>query len=425
MADNFIYSLIELGTVAVEVILILLYCNRLNVKSALSTGITAACYALFLTPLAIMSLCSAPPVWRIGYSFVGLALLYRFCYDIDWPNSIYLTAVFLILSLASDILCSYVFEAIGIENNGLSGSAFERIAYNGIAKLLHLILIQTVPFLIRRKQHRISFVGIIPLLTAQLVSLLICLCLYFTGISTGEVPPGTIVGVLATLYVNIVICFYVEAISAKNDLEREKELMEREYQHDLKYYESIKKSQEETRSLWHEIKKYLNTIHALVDGGQNSAAVQCMDEVEQHFGELTINVDAGNNIINSILSIGLQQAQQNHIPFYIDAWVSPELGVLPQDLFIILGNAIDNAIEECCQIPAEQGPHIQVSIHQKGKMLAIKVENPCRSQATPKPGKIHGYGLKNVQRCVDKYNGELQATIQENVFHFFVLLNMK
>lgn len=424
MADNLIYSLVELGTVAVEVVLILLYCNRLNVKSTVSPGITAACYALFLAPLAVMSLCSAMPVWRIGYSFVGLALLYRFCYDIDWPNSIYLTAVFLILSLASDILCSYVFNVIGIENNGLSGNALERIAYNGIAKLLHLILIQTIPFLIRRKQSRISFVGIIPLLTAQLASLMICLCLYFTGIHTGRLPLGTIVGVVATLYVNIVICFYVEAISAKNDLDREKELMERKYQNDLKYYESIKKSQEETRSLWHEIRKYLNTIHALVDSGQNSAAVQCMDEVEQHFGELTINVDVGNSIINSILSVGLHQAQENHIPFYIDAWVSANLGVLPQDLFIILGNAIDNAIEECRQMSVEQKPYIQVSIHQKGKMLAIKIENPCRPQSMPKPGKIHGYGLKNVQRCAEKYNGELQTIIQDNVFHFFVLLNM-
>lgn len=425
MADNFSYSLIELGTVAIEVVLIRLYCNRLNIKSTMSTNRTIACYVLFLIPLAIMSLCFIMPAWRIVFSFIGLSLLYRFCYGIDWPNSVYLTAIFLILSLVSDILCSYGFDVLGIGNNGLSGNAFDRIAYNGIAKLLHLILIQTVPFLIRRKNPHVSFVGIIPLLTAQLASLLICLCLYFTGISTGNVPLGTIIGVLATLYVNIVICFYVEAISTKNDLDREKELMEREYQNDLKYYESIKKSQEETRSLWHEIRKYLNTIHALVDGGQNSAAVQCMDEVEQHFGGLTINVDIGNNIINSILSVGLHQAQEHHIPFYIDAWVSADLGVLPQDLFIILENAIDNAIEECCQIPIEQKTHIQVSIHQKGKMLVIKVENPCRSQSTPKPGKIHGYGLKNVQRCVDKYDGELQTTIQNGVFQFFVLLNMK
>lgn len=422
MADNFIYSLVELGTVAVEVVLILLYCNRLNVKSTMSTSRTVACYILFLTPLAIMSLCSAMPVWRIGYSFVGLALLYRFCYDIDWPNSIYLTAVFLILSLTSDILCSYGFVVIGIENNGLSGSAFDRIAYNGIAKLLHLILIQTVPFLIRGKHPHISFVGIIPLLTAQIASLLICLCLYFTGVSAGDVPLGTIVGVVATLYVNIVICFYVEAISAKNNLEREKELLEREYQHNLKYYESIQQSQEETRALWHEIRKYLNTIHALVDGEENIAAVQCMDEVEQFFGGLTVNVDVGNKIINSILSIGLQLSKQNQIPFHVDVWVSEDLGVAPQDLFIILGNAIDNAIEECLQL---SNPYINVSIHQKENLLVIKVENPCRQQPTPKPGRIHGYGLKNVKRCVDKYDGELQASVQDNIFYFFVLLNMK
>ena len=58
-------------------------------------------------------------------------------------------------------------------------------------------------------------------------------------------------------------------------------------------------------------------------------------------------------------------------------------------------------------------------------MLAIKVGNPCRPQQTPKPGKIHGYGLKNVKWCVDKYNGELQAVVQDGVFRFFVLLNMK
>lgn len=58
-------------------------------------------------------------------------------------------------------------------------------------------------------------------------------------------------------------------------------------------------------------------------------------------------------------------------------------------------------------------------------MLGIKVENPCRPQQPPKPGKIHGHGLKNVKRCVDKYNGELQAVVQDGVFRLFVLLNMK
>lgn len=364
-------------------------------------------------------------VWIENFLFFfGLALLYWCCYSLDLPNSIYLTAVFLILSVVSDILCSYSVDLIGISNNGIEGSAFERVVYNGISKLIHLILIQTAPYLIRRKQPNVSFVGAFPLLTAQFASLLICLCLYFSGIHSGGVELGTVLGVIATLYVNIVICFYIESISAKNDLEREKELTEREYQHNLKFYESIKQSQEETRALWHEIKKYMNTIHTLVDGGANQAATQCMNEVEQVFDGLTVNVDVGNSIISGILSIGLQQSKQNHIPFHVEAWVAADLGIAPQDLFVILGNAIDNAIDECRQLPPEQAPYIKVSIHQKSQMLVIKVENPCRAQPTPKPGKIHGYGLKNVQRCVDKYNGELQATAEEQVFHFFVLLNM-
>lgn len=425
MEDSVLFSWVELETVAVEVVLIVLYSNRIKIGPSVSIGRRIIYFILFFLPLAIMSLYPALSVLRIIYSFFGLTILYRFCYDMDLPNSVYVTAVFLILSVAADIICSYCLKWIGVFNNGISDSSFDRITYNVMSKLIHLILIQTVPFLIRRKQPHLSFMGAIPLLTAQLASIVVCVCLYFSGVAAGEVQLRTIIGVLATLYVNIVICFYVEAISAKNELAREMEVAEREYQHNLKYYESVKQSQEETRCLWHEIQKYMNAIHTLVGEGENQAAVQCMAEVEQIFNSLTVNVDVGNKIISGILSIGLQQAKQHHIPFHVDAWVSADIGIAPQDLFIILGNAIDNAIEECSQLAAEEEKYINVSIHQKGQLLAVKVENPCRLQPTPKPGKIHGYGLKNVKRCVDKYDGELQAAAQDGVFSFFVLLNLK
>lgn len=416
---------IEIGTLVVEVALIILYSRRLGLDNNKSKVKAAAGFSLFFIPLAILSLFPALSWVRILYSFAGLTILYRYCYDIDLPNSIYLTAIFLILSVLSDILCSYLAGFVGISNNGVFGDAFERITYNVLAKLIHLVLIQIVPYLVKRKRTNVSFVGAVPLLTAQFACLLICLCLYFSGMRSGSLTLETVIGVLATLYIDILVCFYVETISAKNELAREKELAERDYLHSLKYYESVKQSQEETRSLWHEIRKYMDTMQTLVDNGDNPATAQCMNEVKQAFDGLTVNVDVGNNIISGILSIGLQQAKQNKIPFHVDAWVSPHLGVAPQDLFIILGNAIDNAIEECRQLPSEMESYINVSIHQKGKMLAIKVENPCRVQPTPKPGKVHGYGLKNVKKCIEKYNGELQAEQSENKFHFFVLLNMK
>lgn len=425
MGDNAFFPIIETGTVFVEIALIVLYCRRVNMVMIISGWKCALAYLLFFVPFAFLSFIPVNPWLRVCCSFLGISCLYWICYDIDFPNSVYLTVGFLSLSVVSDIVCSYCVGLLGIPYNGISGSPTDRIAYNTAAKLIHLILIQIFPYLLRRKQANVSFVGTIPLLTAQLASLMICLCLYDVGVQSGIIAIKTAVAVLATLYVNIVISFYIEAIGVKNRLEREKEVFELEYQRDLKYYESVKQSQEETRSLWHEIKRYMNTIHALVDGGDNQAAMQCMNEAEQVFNDLTVNVDVGNKIISSILSVGLQQAKQHSIPFRVDVWVSEKLGVSPQDMFIILGNAIDNAIEECCQLAPEQETYINVSIHQKNKMLVIKIENPCRLKPSPKPGKIHGYGLKNVKRCVEKYNGEMQAQTSDGIFNFFVLLNMK
>ena len=425
MENKLILTGIEIGTVLIEILLVLLYTQRLKLPKRPSHKRILCAYALFFVFLAFFSVLPIFPWMRILLSFVSLTCLYHFCYDIDLSNSIYITAIFLLLSLISDILCSFIVTLAGIPDFGVGNNPYDRITYYTSAKLTHLICIQlSVPFL-RKKQANVSFIGTLPLLTAQIASLIVCMLLHYSDLHSGSSSLRTIVCVLAILYINIVICFYVEAVSIKNELTHEKESIEREYQFKLKYYESIKQSQEETRSLWHEIQKYLNTMQTLLNSQENEAASNCMMEANRRFHDLTTTVDVGNSVLNGILNIGLQEARQHHIPFHIDAWVSENLGVTPQDLFIILGNAIDNAIEECTQLSPDIEPSIHISIHQKEKFLVIKVDNPCRPVPTAKSGKIHGYGLKNVQRCVSKYNGEIQTKNDHGTFHFFVLLNMK
>lgn len=425
LENKLILAGIEIGTVLIEILLVLLYTQRLKLPKRPSHKRILCAYALFFIFLALFSVLPVFPWMRILLSFISLTCLYHFCYDIDLSNSIYITAIFLLLSLISDMLCSFIVTLAGIPDFGVGNNPYDRITYYTSAKLTHLICIQlSVPFL-RKKQVNISFSGALPLLTAQIASLVVCMLLHYSDVHSGSSSLRTVVCVLAILYINIVICFYVEAVSIKNELAHEKESAEREYQFKLKYYASIKQSQEETRSLWHEIQKYLNTMQTLLNSQENEAASQCMTEANQLFRNLTTTVDVGNPVLNGILNIGLQEARQKHIPIHLDVWVSETLGVTPQDLFIILGNAIDNAIEECTQLDPDTEPSIHVSIREQGKILVLKVKNPCRPVSAPKPGKIHGYGLKNVQKCISKYNGELQTRIENGVFHFMVLVNMK
>lgn len=423
--DNLIFTWIEIGTALIEVILILFYCQRLKLPKRISSVGIIGVFSLFFCFLSAFSIFPVLPWIRLILSFLGLSCLFYVSYDIDFANTVYMTAGFLLLSVIADSLCSFMIEIAGLPDYGLGSKPYYRITYNAISKLLHLILIQSTAWILRRKTVHVSFAGSIPLLTAQLASLVVCMLLHYSDVISGGISIRTVIGVLAILYINIVICFYVEAIGAKNELEQEKEATEREYQYKLKYYESVKQSQEETRALWHEIQKYLNTMETLLGSQENEAASKCLLEANHRFHDLTKAVDVENPVLNGILNLGVQNAKKHNIPIHLDVWVNETLGVAPQDLFIILGNAIDNAIEECSQFSSKSAPEIRVSIHQKGQLLFIKVTNPCGTVPEKKPGKIHGYGLKNVQRCVNKYNGELQTGIENSIFHFFVLLNMK
>ncbi len=424
MDNKLVFLGIETGTVVVETILVLLYSQRLKLKRKSSRTQTIYAYVLFFFLLETFSILHISPWIRMLVSFLGLIGIFRLCYEIDLPNICYTTAIFLILAVIADVLCSFIVKYIGIYDYGIGDVPFSRITCNAIAKLIHLILLQLAVSFLHRKTANISFSGALPLLTAQISSLVVAVLLHYPDVHSGVITARTVTGVLAILYINIIICFYIESIGIKNELAHEKEAADREYQFKLKYYESIKQSQEETRSLWHEIQKYLNTMQTLIGSQENEAASKCMLEANQRFHDLTTTVDVGNPILNGILNLGVQDAKKYNIPLQMDVWVAETLGVAPQDLFIILGNAIDNAIEECSQLSSEIAPEIHVSIHQKGQLLLIKVDNPCRATPSKKPGKIHGYGLKNVQKCIAKYNGELQTKFENGAFHFFVLLNM-
>ena len=80
--------------------------------------------------------------------------------------------------------------------------------------------------------------------------------------------------------------------------------------------------------------------------------------------------------------------------------------ISPADLFIILGNTLDNTIEACAALsPGHRCVH--VVLRQKNQFLYYEVSNPYTANAKPKPGRIHGYGLKDVHNCVEKNQGPL------------------
>ena len=101
------------------------------------------------------------------------------------------------------------------------------------------------------------------------------------------------------------------------------------------------------------------------------------------------------------------------------------------DLYAILGNAIDNAIEAVEKIQVPEQRQIDVMIYKKQQFLAIHVVNPIPERlvyedelpvTTKRSKSDHGYGLKSIRYILRRYDGTLSISDEDGFFSLMLLI---
>ena len=103
------------------------------------------------------------------------------------------------------------------------------------------------------------------------------------------------------------------------------------------------------------------------------------------------------------------------------------------DLGVILGNALDNAIEAAERVK-ESKIVIELSSKRKGKMLLLNIKNPHSGEElkrdynglpiSTKTKGTHGIGLYNIRRIALKYSGMIKISTTEREFILSVMLKL-
>lgn len=106
-----------------------------------------------------------------------------------------------------------------------------------------------------------------------------------------------------------------------------------------------------------------------------------------------------------------------------------------EDLYSLMGNALDNAIEAAGQEEDRAKRMILLYAAARGSLFSIHMENPCAAQplfmdglpVTNKPDTdYHGYGVRSMRYLCEKYGGALTTGWEAGVFSLDILfpLNM-
>ena len=103
--------------------------------------------------------------------------------------------------------------------------------------------------------------------------------------------------------------------------------------------------------------------------------------------------------------------------------LSDEINVDLLELGVLIGNALDNAIEATENIEDSTDKTIFASIITMGGRIVVSVENPVKAEidtkriSTAKQDKVnHGYGLKSIKTIAQKYDGDVFVSCEGNIF---------
>ena len=195
------------------------------------------------------------------------------------------------------------------------------------------------------------------------------------------------------------------------------------------YYKGIAENRKITDKTMHDLR---NRMFALRDSfaEDNDAGIRKLEEICTAMSGNMIQNITGNDTIDALIAAKRMQMNEADIEFNSTCFVHSFGNVTNDDLSVILGNLLDNALE-ACQNVKEGKRKISLEMIQKGDFLGIAVINSIAKKVIIEKGKIkttkkekgtHGFGLKNTEETAAKYSGTISFDQTAETFTASVIL---
>lgn len=416
------YYFIELAGSITNIALLSLFMSRLFVRNKIQSKWHFAFLTLLCTGQCVLSLFPNWVIPRTLYLLLGGFLLARLFYEVQtWPAA-FASGSFFVLGSVVEILAMLLIGVRLPDTDLLMQAGAARVIYVVFSNLIQIPLLILVSHFFNREESDLRIVWLLPLISIQLASISVCYVVQCHA-ADKDFPDYMVFFMAVLLFVNIMIVFYVEALR-KNEKEKYlAELTEQHYHLQIEYYQQLLEKQQETKALWHDIKKYTAAMQAVAAQNDSEQLRQIAQAAEDAYERVKDISAVGNPVVDALLNQYLRSAKENQIQVLLDITIPEVLAISTLLLSVVICNTFDNAIEACRLIAPEKRV-IHLQLRKQNRILFYSIENPYIDAVTQlRVGKHHGYGLKNVERAVNQNNGNFQVEKSNGLFAVQIRLN--
>lgn len=342
------------------------------------------------------------------------------------------------------IVFSFLFAAMGMFGEALVGCAV--LAF-GVGKerqgdiwgivtyLIMLMIIKILQWFFKNEMiHELSWKTNLKMMLLPIGSMFLAHRIFYAQYEMGikGFYPNTILSILILLGLNIIVFNIYIQLSENLELQRKNAIYEKEFQLLERNMHEKESMMQEIRVKRHDLKHQMLNLLTLLQKGEYEkleSDMKQMAELDSLNGLFVVNTQ--NSIIDSFVNNQYAVAKEKGIDFRVKTDVPAELPFAGEDLCVILGNALDNAIEACERGQVSK-PWISIKLIYDGANLLMTLENSFDGtirknkkgmQISRKANsQQHGIGTYSIQRVVQKYHGYYHVEVMEKEYHLEIIL---
>ena len=333
------------------------------------------------------------------------------------------------LSLLGELLvaCIFVTCDISIPVNG-------EIGYF-ITNMFLLILVEILQnFFKNMDMGYLQWKSNLKVLLLFMGSMFLAYCIFYSQYAMGirGFYWRNLLSIIILLRINIMMFNIFVKLSENLELKRKTSIYEKEFTLLEQHMHERENLMKEIRVKRHDLKhQMLNLLMLLKDQDYKKLEenIEKLAELDSLNGLFVVNTE--NSIIDAFVNSKYAFATERGIKFDAKLNIPAELPFAGEDISVILGNALDNALEACLRGKVDD-PYVKLNMSYDQGNLVILVENTFdgflkkerkTGWATRKNNsQQHGIGIQSIRNVIQKYHGYYHVDIEEKVYRLEMVL---
>ena len=264
------------------------------------------------------------------------------------------------------------------------------------------------------------------MLVVVFLSSFLCQSIYAN--STLDYSNVNYLGAASDFFTCTLILVAQHSVCRISSLNREKEIVKQLLYERQKQYQLSKENIEIINHKCHDLKHQIQALK----NADSKEFDQYIKEVENSIMIYDHVLETDNEVLNTILSEKSLYCENHQITLTCIVDGAPLDFMSTMDIYALLGNALDNAIEAVSKYKEIEKRVVSLTISAKDSFMCIQTNNYYEGKleyqnnlpiSTKRRNRAyHGFGMKSMKHLSEKYGGTMATSLENEIFTLQIVL---